>query len=92
MKVQLFIPCFVDQLYPQVAMNTVKILEKLGCEVTYNSNETCCGQPAYNSGFMKEAKSVSEKFIQDFSGEEYIVAPFLVPHWLCARQLRRNFR
>lgn len=75
MKVQLFIPCFVDQLYPQVAMNTVKILEKLGCEVAYNSNQTCCGQPAYNSGFMKEAKTVSEKFIQDFSGEEYIVAP-----------------
>lgn len=75
MKVQLFIPCFVDQLYPQVGMNTVKLLEKAGCEVSYNPNQTCCGQPAYNAGYMKEAKQVSEKFIKDFSGSEYIVAP-----------------
>jgi L-lactate dehydrogenase complex protein LldE len=75
MKVQLFIPCFLDQLYPQVGMNTVKILEKLGCEVSYNANQTCCGQPAYNAGFISEARSVSEKFIKDFSGEEIIVAP-----------------
>lgn len=75
MKVQLFIPCFVDQLYPLVAVNTVKLLEKLGVEVMYNSNQTCCGQPAYNAGYIKEAKAVSEKFIHDFTGEEYIVAP-----------------
>ena len=56
MKVQLFIPCFIDQLYPQVGMNTVKILEKVGCEVTYNQNQTCCGQPAYNAGFLNDAK------------------------------------
>lgn len=75
MKVQLFIPCFVDQLYPQVGLNTVKLLEKAGCTVSYNPNQTCCGQPAYNAGYMKEAKEVSEKFIKDFSGDEYIVAP-----------------
>lgn len=75
MKVQLFIPCFVDQLYPMVGMNTVKLLEKAGCKVSYNPNQTCCGQPAYNAGFMKEARQVSEKFLKDFSGEEIIVAP-----------------
>lgn len=75
MKVQLFIPCFVDQLYPDVGMNTVKVLEKAGCTVNYNPNQTCCGQPAYNAGFMSEAQAVSEKFIHDFSGEEVIVAP-----------------
>lgn len=75
MKVQLFIPCFVDQLYPEIGMNTVKVLEKVGCTVSYNPNQTCCGQPAYNAGFTNEARVVSEKFIQDFSGEEYIVAP-----------------
>lgn len=75
MNVQLFIPCFVDQLYPQVGINTVKILEKAGCNVSYNANQTCCGQPAYNAGFMNEAKTVSEKFIEDFSGVDYIVAP-----------------
>ena len=70
MKVQLFIPCFVDQLYPEVGMNMVKVLEKVGCQVSYNPNQTCCGQPAYNAGYLKEAKAVSEKFIHDFSGDE----------------------
>ncbi len=75
MKVQIFIPCFVDQLYPEVGMNMVKVLEKAGCQVSYNPNQTCCGQPAYNAGYIKEAKAVSEKFIHDFSGDEYIVSP-----------------
>ena len=75
MNVQLFIPCFIDQLYPDVGMNTVKILEKLGCNVSYNPQQTCCGQPAYNAGYMNEARAVSEKFIEDFTGDDYIVAP-----------------
>ena len=75
MNVQLFIPCFIDQLYPTVAFNMVKILEKAGCTVTYNTNQTCCGQPAYNAGFWGEAKEVCTKFIKDFEGSEYIVAP-----------------
>lgn len=74
-KVQLFIPCFVDQLFPQTGMNMVKVLEKLGCEVSYNSKQTCCGQPAFNAGYWNEAKSVAEKFIGDFSDEGYIVSP-----------------
>jgi L-lactate dehydrogenase complex protein LldE len=75
MKVQLFIPCFVDQLYPQTGMNMVKILEKVGCEVSYNPKQTCCGQPAYNAGYVDECRDVSSKFIKDFSGTEYIVSP-----------------
>jgi L-lactate dehydrogenase complex protein LldE len=75
MTVQLFIPCFVDQLYPQTAFNMVKVLEQLGCAVQYNSNQTCCGQPAFNAGFQDEAKAVCNKFIKDFSGADYIVAP-----------------
>ena len=75
MKVQLFIPCFVDQLYPATAFNMVKVLEKLGCTVAYNSNQTCCGQPAFNAGFQDECKDVATKFLNDFSGNEYIVAP-----------------
>lgn len=75
MTVQLFIPCFIDQLYPTVAFNTVKVLEKAGCTVQYNPNQTCCGQPAFNAGFWGEAKDVCNKFIQDFSGADYIVAP-----------------
>ncbi len=75
MKVQLFIPCFVDQLYPQTAFNMVKVLEKACCEVTYNTNQTCCGQPAFNAGFWDEARDVCSKFIKDFDGADYIVAP-----------------
>lgn len=75
MNVQLFIPCFVDQLYPEVGMNTVRVLEQAGCTVQYNSNQTCCGQPAYNAGYMHEARKVSEKFIADFPAPDYIVAP-----------------
>lgn len=75
MKVELFIPCFIDQLYPETAFNTVRILEKAGCEVYYNSEQTCCGQPAYNAGFWDEAKKTGNKFLQDFSDTEYIVAP-----------------
>lgn len=75
MKVQLFVPCFVDQLYPQTAFNMVKVLEKACCDVTYNNNQTCCGQPAFNAGFWEEAKSVANKFIKDFEGTDYIVAP-----------------
>jgi L-lactate dehydrogenase complex protein LldE len=75
MKVQLFIPCFVDQLYPQTAFNMVKVLEKACCEVSYNTNQTCCGQPAFNAGFWDEARDVCSKFIKDFDGADYIVAP-----------------
>ena len=75
MNVQLFIPCFVDQLYPETGMNMVKILEKLGCKVSYNTKQTCCGQPAFNAGYRDEAKAVAEKFLQDFDGNGYIVGP-----------------
>lgn len=75
MNVQLFIPCFVDQLFPNTAFNMIKVLEKAGCTVNYNASQTCCGQPAFNAGFWDEAKSVCSKFIKDFGGSECIVAP-----------------
>lgn len=75
MKVQLFVPCFIDQLYPQTAFNMVKVLEKACCDVHYNKNQTCCGQPAFNAGFWNEAKEVASKFLKDFDGTDYVVAP-----------------
>lgn len=75
MKVQLFIPCFIDQLYPQTAFNMIKVLEKACCDVEYNTNQTCCGQPAFNAGFWEDAKPVAAKFIKDFEGTDYVVAP-----------------
>ena len=75
MKVDIFIPCFVDQLYPETAFNMVKVLEKVGCDVNYNKNQTCCGQPAFNAGFREESKAVCAKFLKDFKEAEYIVTP-----------------
>lgn len=74
-QVELFIPCYIDQLYPETAFNTVKLLEKAGCEVRYNPEQMCCGQPAYNAGYWDEAKEVGGKFLKDFSENTYIVSP-----------------
>ncbi|MCC2544989.1 (Fe-S)-binding protein [Hymenobacter sp. BT175] len=75
--VDIFIPCFVDQLFPETAMNMVKVLEAVGCEVRYNGNQTCCGQPGFNAGFKDEACQVAQKFLRDFpnEGQRYIVSP-----------------
>ena len=75
MDIQLFIPCFIDQLYPQTAFNTIKILEKAGCKVHYNPRQTCCGQPAFNSGYWKEALRLAKKFLLDFNAEMPVVSP-----------------
>lgn len=75
MKVELFVPCFVDQLYPETAFNTVKLLEKAGCNVAFNPSQTCCGQPAFNAGFWDEAKEVGTKFLNDFEQDSIIVTP-----------------
>ena len=75
MIVDIFIPCFIDQIYPDTAMNMVKVLEKVGCAVNYNPEQTCCGQPAFNAGYWDQCKSVGEKFIRDFPNDRYIVTP-----------------
>lgn len=75
MKVQLFIPCFVDQLFPDTAFNMIKVLRKAGCTVVYNDKQTCCGQPAFNAGFLDDARTVCSKFLNDYNTEDYIVAP-----------------
>lgn len=75
MNIQIFIPCFIDQLFPNTAFNMIKVLEKAGCRVSYNPQQTCCGQPAFNAGFWDDARSVASKFITDFEGKDYIVSP-----------------
>jgi L-lactate dehydrogenase complex protein LldE len=77
-EVSLFIPCFVDQLYPQTGINMVRVLEAAGkVRVQYNPKQTCCGQVAYNAGFFDEACDVAGKFLHDFDTAvmHYIVAP-----------------
>jgi L-lactate dehydrogenase complex protein LldE len=75
LNIQLFIPCFVDQLYPDTAFNMIRVLEKAGCTVQYNIEQSCCGQPAFNAGFREDAKEVCIKFLNDFPGTDYIVTP-----------------
>lgn len=75
MIVDLFIPCFVDQLYPDTALNMIKVLERVGCAVNYNHEQTCCGQPAFNAGQWDACKEVGEKFIREFQNDRYIVSP-----------------
>lgn len=75
MNVALFIPCYVDQFYPQVAIATLQLLEKFGCDVSYPLNQTCCGQPMANSGFEHLTQGCNALFIKNFSEFDYIVCP-----------------
>ncbi len=73
MVVDVFIPCFIDQFYPETGFNMIKLLEKLDVEVHYNPKQTCCGQMAFNSGFREEATDLGVKFIQDFNNGRPVV-------------------
>ena len=73
--VGLFIPCYIDQFYPQVAVSTLELLERLGCEVVFPLNQTCCGQPMANSGFRTLTEGCNKNFIDNFKGLDHIVCP-----------------
>ncbi len=75
MKVGLFIPCYVDQFYPQVGIATLELLEKLGCQVEYPTGQTCCGQPMANTGCERDAVAAYQHFVQLLHPYDYIVAP-----------------
>ncbi len=75
MKVGLFIPCYIDQFYPQVGIATLELLEKLGCEVIFPANQTCCGQPMANSGYESLGAGCDALFAKNFVGCDYIVGP-----------------
>jgi len=75
MKASLFITCLVDQFFPEVGMSVVTVLRKLGVEVDFPAEQTCCGQPAFNSGFSAEARDLAKRFIRIFENSEYVVAP-----------------
>ncbi|UCZ54370.1 (Fe-S)-binding protein [Bacillus shivajii] len=76
MKVSLFLTCLADVVYPaSVGRSTVELLEKLGCEVDFPKKQTCCGQPAFNSGFHKESKEVAKHMIETFKASDYVVSP-----------------
>ncbi len=73
--VGLFIPCYVDQLFPKVGMATVELLERHGFNVEFPTAQTCCGQPMANTGCTEEARPLAVKFLQIFKDYDYVVAP-----------------
>jgi L-lactate dehydrogenase complex protein LldE len=75
MKVGLFIPCYINQLYPQVGIATLELLEKLGVDVVCPMGQTCCGQPLGNSGYEEDAKGACNNFVDNFKNFDYIVTP-----------------
>lgn len=75
MKVSLFIPCFVDQLLPEVGLDTVRVLRRLGYDVDFPRDQTCCGQPGFNSGYWDDARPLAERFVQIFGRAEAVVCP-----------------
>jgi L-lactate dehydrogenase complex protein LldE len=75
MRVALFVPCYIDQFYPQVAVASLELLEKLGCEVIVPTDQTCCGQPMANSGFASSTDGCDANFTNNFEGFDYIVGP-----------------
>ena len=76
-RVALFVTCIVDQLWPTVGTSTVRVLRRLGCDVSFDQRQSCCGQPAYNTGYRDEARQLAQKFIEEFesSGVDAIVSP-----------------
>ncbi len=74
-KASIFITCLVDQLFPDVGDSMVRVLEKLGVEVDFPQAQTCCGQPAFNSGYHREVKKLARRFMEIFQGDGYIVVP-----------------
>ena len=75
MKVELFVPCVIDQFYPDVAFSTLKVLKRAGVDVDYNPEQTCCGRFACNAGYVEDAKALGDKFLDDFSCSIPVVAP-----------------
>jgi L-lactate dehydrogenase complex protein LldE len=75
MKVALFIPCYVDAFFPEVGIATLELLERLGVEVVYPLDQTCCGQPMANSGCEKDAAAAEALFVRNFAGFDYVVGP-----------------
>lgn len=87
MKIALFIPCYIDQFYPQVGIATLELLERLGCTVTYPEEQTCCGQPMANTGCEQDAIPAYQHFIKTFSGYDYVVTP----SGSCAYHVRKHY-
>src|SRR5438552_1326844 len=87
-KVQLFVTCIVDSLFPEVGEATVNVLERLGIEVEFPEAQTCCGQPGYNAGFRSEARRLALNFLDVF---ERSPAPLVTPSGSCGAMVVHGY-
>ena len=87
MKVALFVPCYVDQLFPRVAWASVRLLERLGCSVAFDPAQTCCGQPLLSAGHPAGARPMARRFLEVFANAEHVVAPSAS----CVATVRRHY-
>lgn len=87
MKVALFVPCFIDAFYPEVAIATLELLERFGVDVDYPTQQTCCGQPMANSGAQADAAGAEKIFAQNFADYDYVVGPSSS----CVHHVRSHF-
>ncbi|MCT6837110.1 MAG: (Fe-S)-binding protein [Bifidobacteriales bacterium] len=87
MKIGLFIPCYIDAFFPKTGIATLELLEKLGQDVEYPMDQTCCGQPMANSGCNRDAKETEALFVRNFAKYDMIVAP----SGSCVHHIRENF-
>ena len=83
-KASLYVTCIIDQLYPEVGVSVVRVLRNLGVEVDFPTDQTCCGQPLYNSGFTNQAKELACRVLDSFGDSPYVV----VPSGSCAAMMR----
>jgi L-lactate dehydrogenase complex protein LldE len=86
-RVSLFVTCMVDQLFPKVGMAMASVLERLGYQLDFPEDQTCCGQPAFNSGYRAEARTVARHFLKVFDQSEYVV----VPSGSCTAMITHHF-
>jgi L-lactate dehydrogenase complex protein LldE len=86
-RVSLFVTCIIDQLFPQVGLAMCAVLERLGYQVDFPEAQTCCGQPAFNTGYREEAGGVARHFLEVFRDAEYVV----IPSGSCTAMIRRHY-
>ena len=86
-RAQLFVTCIVDQFFPEVGESVVRLLRALGVDVAFNPDQTCCGQPAFNSGFWNEARPVARRLLDQYDGS----TPVVVPSGSCAAMIRNYY-
>src|SRR6056297_3021676 len=87
MTVGLFIPCYIDQFYPQVGIASLELLEKLGCEVVVPAGQTCCGQPMANTGCEQDARKNYTYFVEQYKDFDHIV----MPSGSCTYHVRKHY-